>query len=290
MQKSHQFHSIPSMSQPKWVTSQCQTNHEKNHCSCISCHSLSISRSREREGQKYPEGRIHIRGNQWHWAFMQCCVRVRTVERNVSYTGLQIQFWGKKSQCRKNRCFSESIDSFRRTKFHRVHHNHWLIWEEAHQLLLRVKANQTIKIKLAGEVVEAAKMSPSLQDRALEWQSVGSAGADRALTQVICAVGQGNRGQTCCIAKSKERNLEDDSQSWNTDMGCVQKEKVLWFMQFRRVAYRCFDMKSFRMGLRTLETSWKVFNFEGLRLCQYFWPCFYQASPAEQILAWIFKV
>lgn len=193
-----------------------------NHCSCISCHSLSTSRPRKREGQKYPEGRIHIRGNQWHWAFMQCCDRVRTVERNVSELHRTSNtILGKKSQCRKNRCLSDSKDSFRRGKFHRVHHNHWLIWEEAQQLLLRVKANQAIKIKLAGEVLEAAKGSPSLQDRAEEWQILGSAVAERVLTQVICAVGQRNRGQTCCTAKSKERNLEDDSESWYTDTRCT---------------------------------------------------------------------
>lgn len=184
-----------------------------HHCSCFSCHSLSTSRHRERGGQKYPEGRIHIGGSQWHWAFMQCCVRVRIVERNVSEWHTTSNFWEKKSQCRKNRCLSGSIDCFRRAKFHRVHHNHWLIWEGAQQLLLRVKANQAIKVKMAGEVVEDAKRSPNLQDRAVEWQDVGSAGAERVLAQAICAVGQGNRGQTCCIAKSKERYLENDSQS-----------------------------------------------------------------------------
>lgn len=57
--------------------------------------------------------------------------------------------------------------------------------------------------------MEAARRSPSLQDRAVEWQSMGSAGAEGMLTQITCAVGQGNRGQTCCIAKSKERNLNE---------------------------------------------------------------------------------
>lgn len=44
------------------------------------------------------------------------------------------------------------------------------------------------------------------------------------------------------------------------------------------------------MGLRSQETSQKVLKFESLRWYQYFWPCFHQAVPAEQILALIFKV
>lgn len=76
-------------------------------------------------------------------------------------------------------------------------------------------------MKLAGEVVEAARRSPSLQGRAVGWQSLGSAGAEGMLAEVICAAGQGNRGETCCIAKSKQRNLEDASQSTYTDMRCT---------------------------------------------------------------------
>lgn len=37
-------------------------------------------------------------------------------------------------------------------------------------------------------------------------------------------------------------------------------------------------------------TSQKVLKFEGLRCCPYFWSCFHQGAPAEQILVWIFKV
>lgn len=191
-----------------------------NHCSCISCHSLSTSRPRETEGQKCPEGTIHIGGNQWHWAFMQYCVSQNSGKKCESHRNSNT-ILGEKSQCRKNRCLSDSVDGFRRAKFHRVLYNNWLRWEEAQQPLLRVKANQTIKIKVSGEVGEAPRRSPSLQDRAVEWQSVGSAGAERMLTQVICALGQGNRGQTGCIAKSKERKLEDDSQNSYPDMRCT---------------------------------------------------------------------
>lgn len=69
--------------------------------------------------------------------------------------------------------------------------------------------------------MEAAKRPPGLQGRAMEWQNVGSAEAERMLTQVICSVGQGNRGKTCCTAKPKEKDLEDDSQSSSTDRRCT---------------------------------------------------------------------
>lgn len=69
--------------------------------------------------------------------------------------------------------------------------------------------------------MEAPKRPPGLQGRAMWWQNLGSAGAERILTQVICAVGQGNRGKTCCTAKPKERDLEDDSQSSSTDRRCT---------------------------------------------------------------------
>lgn len=93
-EKSHQFHSIPSLMQTKWVMSQCQTSHEQ-----IIARAFPVTVCLPQDPEKQRDRRV-LKGQftlEETSDIEPLCntVSVRTVERNVSHTGILTQFWGK---------------------------------------------------------------------------------------------------------------------------------------------------------------------------------------------------